>query len=101
MTLHVTRLFVAFASILLGGCVSSTIREEKEAELKVLRQALGASQDVLQELKTGQIPPEFDVHLFLSHTVVNKALASLEDYRFPLPDDPSITIQIRGLRLAN
>lgn len=51
-------------------------------------------------MRSGKLPPEYDVHLYFAYDVVNKALGSLDQYSFPLPSDPSITVTINNIRIS-
>jgi hypothetical protein len=83
----------------LSGCYS-TIKQQKESELAVLTQAAGNAQTTLADLKAGTVPPEYDLHLFVSFSLVNRALEHFDGIAFPLPQDPSITITVRSVRVA-
>jgi hypothetical protein len=86
--------------VALAGC-SSTTKKQKEAELAAVTSAVEVSRDLLGKLRDGKIPPQHDIHLYIAHEVVNKALTALDGYRFLLPNDNSIEVEIRGVRLAN
>jgi hypothetical protein len=89
-----------FFVICLGGC-ESTLRQQRIDRITALDAALDKSHAVLEELRSGQLPPKYDLHLFLAHKVVNTALSKLEGYEFPSENDPSITISIKSIRIEN
>lgn len=80
---------------------NSTEREQKQAQLNVLNETLSASRSTLEELKAGKLPPAYDLHLFLSHKSINKVLAAVENYKFTLPNDPSIMVTLKSLSISN
>lgn len=92
--------FALSALVALTGC-SSTTKKQKEAELAALTSAVEVSRDMLGKLQGGKTPPQHDIHLYIAYEVVNKALTALDGYRFPLPNDNSIEVEIRGVRLGN
>jgi hypothetical protein len=90
----------AIALSMMSGC-SSTDRQQKEAELAVLDAALSESKALLADLKAGRLPPQFDVHLYLGLDILNRALAGLDGFQFPLPNDPTVTVKVGKVRVAN
>ena len=93
-------LCILFLAMVLTGC-ESTLRQQKEGQLTVLNEIISKTQITLKEIKSGELPPHYDVHIFLSHDVLNKGLSALDNYEFALPNDPTITIVIRNIRIAN
>lgn len=89
----------AIMASLLAGC-SSTLQQQRESQLAVLMQATDKSRTTLEEFHAGKLPPEHDVHLFLSYHIVNKGLQALDNYEFPLPNDQSITLTLRSIRIS-
>lgn len=88
------------ASVLLLSACTSTDRQRKEGELALLKQATEQSTLVLNEMRAGKFPPEYDVHLYFAYDVVNKALEALDHYSFSLPNDPSVTVTIKNVRVS-
>ena len=86
-------------SVLLLSACTSTDRQRKEGELALLRHATEQSTLVLNEMRSGKLPPDYDLHLYFAYDVVNKALRHLDQYGFSLPSDPSVTVTIKDIRV--
>lgn len=84
---------------ILTGC-SSTIKQQKESELEVVSASLDQSNLILADIKSKQIPPYYDTHIYFSNNAFNQALAGFDGFGFALPNDESINIFIESIRIS-
>jgi hypothetical protein len=87
-----------FALSFLVSC-GSTIKQQKEGQLAVLKQVNATSKATLEGFKSGTLPQKYDIHLFFRYAAVNKALAAIDGYEFPLPNNANIAVKIGSIRL--
>ena len=92
-------LFLFLIINILTGC-ASTIKQQKEAELAVLSDSLNQTKTVLSDIKSGAIPPNYHIHVYLSNLAFNKALTGLDGFSFILPEDETIQITIDSIRIS-
>ena len=82
-----------------SGC-TSTKQQSLEGELAIVKAARIDSETVLSEIKSGTLPPDFDVQISLKMDVVNRAFAAVDQAKFYLPNDPSIEITLGEIKLS-
>lgn len=88
-----------FAPIL-GGCGSTTLQARK-AELAVLAEANAATDKVLTRIQDQSLPPDYDVHLFVSFAALNTALAAVDGYKTAVPGITDASLEIVEVRAAS
>ena len=74
---------------------------KKKAQLNVLAETLTTSRTTLEALKSGELPPPYDFHLYVKHGTLNQIFATLKDHKFNLPNDPSVVVTIKSLSISN
>lgn len=95
-------LAIVFIPLAFGtSACQTTEREQKQAQLNVLSETLTVSRSTLEELKAGKLPPAHDFHLFIKHAPLNELLNAFKDYKFNLPNDPSVVVTVKSLSINN
>lgn len=85
---------------ILGGCYSTTLQARK-AELAVLVEANVATDKVLKRIQDQSLPPDYDVHLFVSFATLNTALAEVDGYTAAVPGTANASLEIVQVRATS
>ena len=84
---------------ILGGCGSTTL-QARRAELTVLTEANAATDKVLTRIQDQSLPPDYDIHLFVSFNTLNTALAAVDGYKTAVPGIADASLEIVQIRAA-
>lgn len=91
---------LAFLASLLAGCGSTTLQARK-AELAVLAEASAATEKVLARIEDQSLPPDYDVHLFVSFATLNSVLTAIDGYKTIVPGLADASLEIAQVRVGS
>lgn len=95
------RWWIVIASVCLTAC-GSTEHQLKQAQLTVLTEAQANTEALLARVQSHSIPvADYDIHAFFKMDVLNRALVGMSGLSLSLPNDDSITVTLREIKLSS